>query len=240
MKPPDDASGTWRLIHRLVSLVKPLFCRLTIEGAEHVPAVGGCVIACNHTLGPDYIVLGYASPRQIYYMAKTEIFTWHPLLNRLFASVGTFPVERGKGDALALQTAVETVCAGKALGMFPEGTRSRTGQLLRGKSGAARIALMAGAPVVPAVVINSAAILPTLFKLQRRPQVTVRFGPPVVMTGDPNSHSDARANTEHVMRAMAALLPPELRGIYGEKESTGRVMEKVEGEKVGDQESGDA
>jgi 1-acyl-sn-glycerol-3-phosphate acyltransferase len=226
----------WRFIHRLVSLIKPLFCRLTVEGVEHVPADGGCVIACNHTLGPDYIVLGYASPRQIYYMAKTEIFTWHPLLNRLFASVGTFPVQRGKGDAMALQTAVQTVCAGKAVGMFPEGTRSRTGELMRGKSGAARIALAAGAPVVPAVVINSAAILPILFTLRRRPEVTVRFGPPVIMAGDPNSHSDARANTERVMRAMAELLPPELRGFYCKMESMGGGEEKGESESLSDQE----
>jgi 1-acyl-sn-glycerol-3-phosphate acyltransferase len=217
VKTPQDASGLWRFLHRLITVVRPLFCRLRVEGTEHVPATGGFVVACNHTVGPDYVVLGYAAPRQIYYMAKREIFAWHPWLAKFFAAVGAFPVDRGKGDVAALQTAVQVVRAGHLVGMFPEGTRSRSGKLMRGKSGAARIAMMAGAAVIPAVVINASAILPTLFTFRRRPEVVVRFGPPVPMRGDPDSMADARANTERVMQSMAALLPVELRGVYGEQ-----------------------
>jgi 1-acyl-sn-glycerol-3-phosphate acyltransferase len=150
-------------------------------------------------------------------MAKTEIFNWHPLLTRFLAAVGTFPVERGKGDVGAFNAAVELVQTGRVLGMFPEGTRSRTGVLMRGKSGVVRIAMRANAPIVPAVVINSPLIFQQLLKFQRRPQVIVRFGPPLFLTGDPDDPADIRKNTEKVMQAIAALLPPDLRGQYGAK-----------------------
>jgi 1-acyl-sn-glycerol-3-phosphate acyltransferase len=211
---PQDASRLWRSLHRLITVIKPLFCQLTVEGATHLPPTGGCIIACNHTLGPDYIVLGYASPRQIHYMAKREIFGWHPLLTKLFVAAGAFPVDRGKGDRVALQTAVERVRGGAVLGMFPEGTRSRTGHLMRGKTGVARIAMMAQAPVVPAVVINAGAILPQLLRPVRRPEVIVRFGPPLCPTGDPDDPTLTRANTDMIMQALAALLPAERRGEY--------------------------
>jgi 1-acyl-sn-glycerol-3-phosphate acyltransferase len=214
VKIPQDAGAVWKFLHVLVTLIRPLFCRLTVEGAEQLPASGGVVVACNHTLGPDYLILGYASPRQIYYMAKVEIFAWNPLLTRLFEAVGTFPVHRGKGDLAALETAVEVVQGGHVLGMFPEGTRSRTGQLQRGKSGAARIAMLAGAPVTPAIVLGSPLVLKQWWKLGPRPQVTVRFGPPLYLTGNPDNPDDARRNTERIMRAMAELLPPDLRGFY--------------------------
>jgi 1-acyl-sn-glycerol-3-phosphate acyltransferase len=217
----------WQFLYLLATLIKPLFCRLRIEGAEHVPPTGGCVVVCNHTRGPDFVVLGYAAPRQVYYMAKIEIFAWHPLLTKLFNAVGTFPVHRGKGDVSAIETAVEVAREGHVLGMFPEGTRSRSGQLQRGKSGAARIAMMAGVPVVPAVVVNSAQMLPNLFKLRRRPQVIARFGPPLTLTGDPDDQVEARQNTERIMYAMAALLPPELRGVYSEMENVEPVTQET-------------
>ncbi len=215
---PHEASRLWRFLYALVTLIKPLFCRLRIEGREKMPATGGCVLACNHTLGPDYVLLAYASPRQVYFMAKTEIFGWHPLIARLLTTVGTFPVERGKGDVAAMNTAVDVVRDGRVLGMFPEGTRSRSGVLMRGKTGAARIAMNAGAPVVPAVVINSPQIFKQLFRFGRRPEVTICFGDPLAMPGDPNDPAQVRANTERVMYAMAALLPPALRGAYGQNE----------------------
>jgi 1-acyl-sn-glycerol-3-phosphate acyltransferase len=205
-----------------------LLCRFTVEGQQHVPLVGGCIIACNHTLGPDYVVLGYASPRQIYYMAKMEIFAWHPLLTRFFVAVGAFPVQRGRGDIEAMNKAVELVRSGKVLGMFPEGTRSRTGQLIRGKTGAARIALLAQAPVAPAVVIDSHLVLKRLGQFWRRPHVIVRFGEPLHLTGNPDDPAETRRQTDRIMRAIAALLPPERRGVYGDTTETALAPESQE------------
>ncbi len=215
MKFPNDSSTLWKSIYLLATVAKPLFCRLRVEGAEHIPQTGGCIVACNHTLGPDFIMLGYAMPRQIYFMAKMEIFAWNPLLTTILNAAGTFPVNRGKGDVTAIQTAVEIVQTGRILGMFPEGTRSRTGQLMRGKTGVARIAMTAQSAVVPAVVINAQRVLKDLLRPQQRPEVTVRFGPPEQIQGNADDPVEIRHNTDQIMRSMAALLPSGLRGEYG-------------------------
>ena len=223
MRFPKEGTRTWKVLYVIAIIIKPFFLRLQIEGEENIPAMGGCVIACNHTLGADYVVLGYASPRQLYYMAKSEIFAFHPLLAKLVASAGAFPVQRGKGDTQAIEQAVAIVKTGKIVGMFPEGTRSRSGVLRRGKPGAARIALGAGAPVVPAAVIDGDAILRDLFKLQRRPLVTVRFGAPMAVTGDNKNPEDVEQLTATIMLAIAELLPLERRGEYAE------ISERVSG-----------
>ena len=134
---------------------------------------------------------------------------------------GVFPVDRGRNDTTAISAAETLLRRGKVLGMFPEGTRSRTGELRRGKSGAVRIAMLAQAPVVPAVVINTAAILK---QFGRRPEVIVRFGPPLFPTGDPGDKATAQAQTDAVMRAIAQLLPSYQRGIYATVHGNGETV----------------
>lgn len=226
MRFPRQGTHAWKLLYIVAIIIKPFFLRLNIEGDENVPLVGGCVIACNHTLGADYVVLGYASPRQVYYMAKAEIFAFHPLLARLVASAGAFPVQRGKGDTQAVEQAVALIKTGKIVGMFPEGTRSRNGVLRRGKPGAARIALGAGVAIIPAAVIDGDAILRDFFKLQRRPLVTIRFGQPIAAEGDGDSEQAVEQLTTAVMVSIAELLPVERRGHYAEQAAVG---ERVRG-----------
>lgn len=174
------------------------------------------MLVCNHNPGPDYIVLGLVAPRQVYFMAKMEIFGWNPLLTQLFNAAGVFPVRRGQSDTGAIGAAVERVREDKVVAMFPEGTRSRTGLLQRGKTGAVRIAIQAQAPVVPMVVINSDKILRGFGRRLHRPEVIARFGPPLTVTGDTNDADVVREQTDKIMRAMAALLPVELRGEYAD------------------------
>jgi 1-acyl-sn-glycerol-3-phosphate acyltransferase len=218
---PKESTLAWKFWYFVAIVIKPFFLRLTIEGKEHVPMEGGCIIACNHTLGPDYVILGYASPRQVYYMAKAEIFAYHPWVARLVSDLGAFPVHRGKGDSDAIERAIDVVRAGHVLGMFPEGTRSRTGALQPAKTGVARIALGSGASIVPAVVINSEPVLRDWLKFQRRPQVTMRFGPPLATRGDPQQPDDVERTTSTMMYAIAELLPPERRGAYAGREEMG-------------------
>jgi 1-acyl-sn-glycerol-3-phosphate acyltransferase len=216
MRWPKEGTFMWKVLYVVAIIIKPFFLRLQIEGEEHIPARGGCVVACNHTRGPDYVIVGYASPRQIFYMAKSEIFAAHPLLDKLVTSAGAFPVHRGKGDTQAIGQAVGMVQSGRILGMFPEGTRSKNGALQRGKPGAARIALGARAPVVPVVVINSEPVLSDVLKFQPRPRVIVRFGPPITPAGAAESAEDVQRLTTQIMLAMAELLPPERRGYYAD------------------------
>ncbi len=216
MLPPRNATWMWRVLYVVAIIIKPFFLRLRIEGRENVPRRGGCVFAINHTAGPDYVIVGYASPRQVFYMAKAEIFAFHPLVAWLVRSAGAFPVQRGRGDTHAVEQAVAMVRAGHIVGMFPEGTRSKNGQLQRGKTGVARIAMSGNAPIVPVVVIDSEPVLRDFKKFQPRPHVTLRFGAPIAPVGDADDPEAVRHMTSTMMLAMAALLPADRRGYYAD------------------------
>lgn len=211
--PPHDAIWSWKAIHLFTTAVKPIFCRLQIQGRENFPQTGGCVLTSNHTMGPDFLVIGYLSPRQVYFMVKAEIMERYPKLGTFLAYHGCFPIRRGDGDLGAVQHAVDLVKAGHVLGMFPEGTRSRSGKLQRGRSGAAFIAIQAQAPIVPAVVINSEPIFKreNYLSLKPRARVIARVGKPLPPPSDPNDRRALRNYTRDIMDAMADLLPQELR-----------------------------
>lgn len=211
--PPKDAIWTWKCVHLFTSLVKPIFCHLSIEGREHIPATGGCVLTCNHTMGPDFLVIGYLSPRQIYFMVKAELMERYHWIGRFLAYNGCFPIRRGDGDKEAITRAVELVTSGHVLGMFPEGTRSRSGKLQRGRTGAAYVAIQAQAPVIPAVVINSEPIFRRANYLSLKPRVavTARVGAPIVPPTNLDDRPSLRLFTRDIMDAMAALLPVAMR-----------------------------
>jgi 1-acyl-sn-glycerol-3-phosphate acyltransferase len=218
MLPPKDSSFAWKFLHTIVTLIfRPWVCRLHIEGRENVPLDGGVIIACNHPGELDVVVLGYASPRQIYFMAKEELFRVHSFLTWWLYRVGAFPVRRGRQDVQAITTSIEIVRQGKALGMFPEGTRDRDRGLTRGRTGAVRIALEVGVPIVPAAVIGVSRLNREWKNPLRRPLVTVRFGKPIRFPAIGKANAETfQVYTDTVMSAIAEMLPPELRGLYGE------------------------
>jgi 1-acyl-sn-glycerol-3-phosphate acyltransferase len=220
MRWPRYRRWIWWFFWLLLTPIRPFVCRLRVEGVEHLPRQGGAVVACNHTMGPDFVLLAYASPRELLFMAKAEAFQWHWLLSAILRAGGVFPVQRGKSDQAAIDTAVELVAAGNLIAMFPEGTRSRTGRLQRGKTGAARIALAAGTPIIPAAVTNARAVLKrrTLWP----PVVTVRFGPPVHWAQNGDEATTVRLYTDTVMGEIARMLPPEQRGVYGDSADEAR------------------
>src|SRR5690606_34937430 len=136
----------FRLLFRLVY-------RWEIRGAEHVPSEGAVVVCCNHINNLDPPLLGSALERPIRFMAKEELFKI-PVLSFLIRRFGAFPVNRGAADKRAVKQALTFLKQGEVLGVFPEGTRSRTGELGAGHTGAAFIALKGKAQVVPAAVIG--------------------------------------------------------------------------------------
>ena len=220
---PQYKRWIWWVCWALISLIRPLFCRFRIEGRENLPLDSGAVVASNHNYGPDYVFLGIASPRELRFMAKAEAFAWHPWLAAILRAGGVFPVKRGVGDTGALDRAIELAQEGNLIAMFPEGTRSKSGKLMRGKTGAARIALAADVPIVPVAITNTAQV----FKRApwRRPVVTVRFGKPVSWGEHPLNDDDgevARAYTDVVMTEIAKMLPASLRGEYGEDVTAAR------------------
>jgi 1-acyl-sn-glycerol-3-phosphate acyltransferase len=153
--------------------------RLRAEGLEHLPE-GGFVLAANHTSNFDPWPLGMPlwPHRQLRFMAKSELF--NPLLAPLLRGGGAFRVRRGTGDVEAMRTAAQLVRAGEIVVMFPEGTRRAKGlrkkHTPRPHTGAARIALDAGAPLVPAAIAGTDRLL-------RLSQLRVSYGPPLDLSG---------------------------------------------------------
>lgn len=151
------------------------FFRLRVEGADGVPPEGAVVLASNHDSLLDIPFLAIASPRRVWFMAKRELFrpglpTW------FFHVLGGFPVDRVGPDLDAVRSALEVLEAGRALGMYPEGTRSRG--FLPFLPGAAWLALASGAPLVPVGISGTADAMPSGSRIPRRSHVRVRFGEP--------------------------------------------------------------
>jgi 1-acyl-sn-glycerol-3-phosphate acyltransferase len=188
-------------LFRLLALVCPPIVRwafrLSVSGRELVPA-GGCVLCANHLSGFDPLALTVPLlPRQPRYMAKAELFVWP--FRSLLRAVGLFPVRRGGGDACAVAAAVRHAEAGRIVLVFPEGARRRN-RVLRPRTGAARIALAAGVPLVPAAVCGTDSI----FTRWR-----VAFGAPVSL-GDLDSLPPEQAVEEATRRLWAHVAALEL------------------------------
>ena len=149
---------------------------LRVRGAEHVPARGPALIVSNHQSILDPPVIGGAARRQIYFLAKAELFRI-PMFGSLIRALHARPVRREGSDPGALRTAAQLLGEGKALLVFPEGTRSLNGSLGEGKPGVGMLAVTSGAPVVPAYVSGTLEALPKGSAWPRRSQVSVSFGP---------------------------------------------------------------
>jgi 1-acyl-sn-glycerol-3-phosphate acyltransferase len=180
-------------------VVKTVF-RLRARGKEHLPE-RGFVLAANHTSNFDPWPLGLPlfPRRQLRFMAKSELF--FPVLGWALSAGGAFPVRRGEADVEAIRTAIELVRQGEVVVMFPEGTRRRKGlrkkHEARAHSGAARIALGADSPLVPAAIKGTD-------RLTRLGPLRVAYGPPVPLD-DLRGLEPARAAREATDRLMAAI-----------------------------------
>ena len=155
----------------LIPIYKLLFF-YKVNGKKNVPKKGAYIMCSNHLSNHDPIMLGVCFPRQIYYMAKAELFK-NPIGGQVIRWLGAFPVNRGAGDGKAINQAEEVVNDGRLLGIFIEGTRSKTGEFLRPKSGAAIIAHQMNVPVIPV------CITPKNKKVKVFQKVTISWGKPM-------------------------------------------------------------
>ena len=161
------AALTWPLVRGVY--------RLEARGIENLPE-GGCVVACNHVSSFDPWPLGMPlwPERGLRFMAKSELY-WFPM-SKVVDGAGAFPVRRGQGDTAAMETAIELAREGNMVAMFPEGTRRVKGLMktreARPRTGAARIALEADVPLVPAAVSGTDRLL-------RLGKLRVAYGAPV-------------------------------------------------------------
>lgn len=148
-----------KFLYRIISFIlKPIIMILfpfKVEGLEKINNLdGGYIICSNHlsNLDPIFLVLSY--PKPIYFMAKEELFK-NKILGFFFSSVGAFSVKRGKGDKGALETAKQILKNNNVLGIFIEGTRSKTGDFLRPKSGTALLAYETKSNIVPVCITGT-------------------------------------------------------------------------------------
>ncbi|MDT4891669.1 MAG: 1-acyl-sn-glycerol-3-phosphate acyltransferase [Pseudonocardiales bacterium] len=188
--------------------------RPTVEGFENVPRTGAVIIAGNHVSFADEIFTPLAARRQVVYFAKIEYFTSPGLRGRVlgatFRSLGHVPVRRGdtRSAAGVIDVGVAVLAQGRALGIYPEGTRSPDGSLYRFRTGVARLALRSGAPVVPVGLLGTRVVQPPGTRRWHRAPVTVRFGTPLHFgdrSADERSSRVLREVTETVREAVQRL-----------------------------------
>ena len=197
----------------LYGILKPLavflmraWFGLSVRGAEHVPSSGPALIVSNHQSILDPPLIGGATRRRIYFLAKAELFRI-PVFGWLIRALHARPVRREGSDPRALKTAARLLKEGKALLVFPEGTRSLDGRLGEGKPGVGMLAVTSGAPVVPAYVSGTLEALPKGAVWPRRSQVSVSFGPALHFKAPIGSGRKERYReaAEEMMRGIAQL-----------------------------------
>ncbi|OQX91340.1 MAG: hypothetical protein B6D58_08500 [candidate division Zixibacteria bacterium 4484_95] len=140
--------------HFVINLYMRSLCRLELYGLENIPAEGGLIIASNHTSIADPFLLGSTVPRELWFMAKKELFKSF-LLKNIISRLNAFPVDRFGFDIDVIRQSLAVLKQGKALVMFPEGTRSKDGIIRKGKIGIGMLAKKAGIPIVPVYMENT-------------------------------------------------------------------------------------
>jgi 1-acyl-sn-glycerol-3-phosphate acyltransferase len=194
--------------------------RMDVQGREHIPLTGPLIVAANHMHALDLPVVFAVMPRrQTVFAANKWRGKFAGWLMQSFANA--IFVERGEPDRQAIAKALEIVKNGGALGVAPEGTRSRTGGLIEGKPGVVYFASRSGAPILPVVVWGQEKAMRAWARL-RRPQIHVRIAPPISLPpGAEHARSVELATyTDQLMLTLARMLPPEYRGVYASRVET--------------------
>jgi cytidylate kinase len=174
---PPPRSAFYSVMKTLAVGVMRAMFRLEARGTEHVPTRGPVLLVANHSSLLDPPIVGGACPRQLTFLAKAELFRV-PGFGRLIHALNARPVRREGADAAALRVALRVLEQGGALLVFPEGTRGPEGRLREPKPGAALLAVLSGAAVVPVFVRGSGRAWPRGRRLPMPAKVRVAFGPP--------------------------------------------------------------
>ncbi|HEU5326630.1 MAG: lysophospholipid acyltransferase family protein [Thermomicrobiales bacterium] len=214
--------AAYEALRLVVNIAARPLLGMRVSGTRNLPRSGPVIVVANHLHNFDLIVLSAALSRPVLYMAKRELFAQPASAWLLGSFFGAFPVNRGTPDRAALRQARTLLDAGQVVGILPEGTRSPTATLMAGNPGVALIAMQSGAPVLP-VGITGTEHLPFDAKARRAPwfgrtHVRVVVGQPFRLPPrQPGEKVDLAAATDRIMREIAALLPPEYRGVYGDR-----------------------
>ena len=174
--------------------------RTKVMGIENVPKEGAIIVAANHLSNWDPPLLGTFISREICYMAKEELFK-NPIFAAAIRALHVFPVKRGTADKTAIKHAVKLLKNGHCLGIFPEGTRSKTGELGKAEAGVGLITAMTNAPVIPVAIINTNKI----FGDKMFPQLGLVYGKPMYFNGNIKDKEALAEFSQSIMTKIKAL-----------------------------------
>ncbi|PWK14291.1 lysophospholipid acyltransferase family protein [Tumebacillus permanentifrigoris] len=169
--------------------------RYEVIGADHIPAQGSVMLCSNHISNWDPMLIGSGANRTVHYMAKSELFKI-PVFNKLITAWGAFPVNRGAGDRQSLRVALQVLEDGKCMGLFPEGHRSKTGELGEGQTGVAFFALRSNCVVIPVAIVGS-------YRLFRK--VRIAYGKPLDLSRYREGKSSKETLTQVTQEIMSAI-----------------------------------
>jgi len=207
----------YKIIYPILKFGFRAVCEITVEGAELLPMRGPIILYANHTgqiEAPTLTVI--LEGKSISGWAKAEAWK-NPFFGWLFNNWGLIPVRRGEADTAALRLAIQKLQDGTIFGIAPEGTRSKTGQLLRGQPGAVMLALHSGAPLQPLAHWGGEKFRVNI-KRARRTHIWVRAGRRFKLDahGEKMTREVRQQMVDEMMYELAALLPDEYRGEYGD------------------------
>ena len=221
-----NADGAGKLQTRFRRVVHPVTSRLwkfTLEGFDRLPVDGPAILCPNHVSFLDSAFLMLQVPRNISFVGKAEYMdSWKTKF--LFPAMGMIPIDRAGGDKsqAALDTAERVLRRGELFGIFPEGTRSRDGDLYKGRTGAARLAMKVGCPIFPVGVVGTREIQPPDAKFPKlRRDCTIKIGRPINVaryaSRGEDQHLVLRQITDELMFEIRELTGQVYRNVYAGK-----------------------
>ena len=200
-----------QFVQRLIALLVRATMRVRVDGLERIPPSGPAIIAGNHLSLLDSVVVIPYLRRPVILLLAEELRVW-PWVAFVYGRLGNaIVVRRGSRDRRPVDLGVAVLHAGGIVAVAPEGRRSRTGGLERGRNGVGRLALRSGAPVVPVAIWGQERAFASWRRFRRAP-VDVRFGAPRWF--DDRDAVEPADVTTQIMVEIARLLPPEYRGVY--------------------------
>jgi 1-acyl-sn-glycerol-3-phosphate acyltransferase len=218
-----------RFLKYIFRLLYKLFANVNVIDMENVPKEGGGILAPNH--------LGILDAPLIFVLVNRDDITAlvakkhqkNPFLRWVVNGAGGIWINRDEADSQAVRTATNHMRNGGLLGIAPEGTRSKTGALIAGKTGVAYLADKANVPVIPVAITGTQRGLLKLLRF-RRPHIIVRFGKPFMLMPLDRTNRDQslKRNTDEIMCRIANMLPPTYRGVYADHPC----VQEMEREKV--------
>ncbi|HEY1011561.1 MAG TPA: lysophospholipid acyltransferase family protein [Herpetosiphonaceae bacterium] len=205
-------SRFYRFYHYLAKVLFWLLTRrVRVRGVYNVPRSGPAILISNHLSYSDPAsIIGFV-PRQVFFMAKSEMFDGG-FMDWVVTKAEAFPVKRGQIDMDAMRHAVAILKRGDLLGIYPEGTRSNSHRIREGRAGVITIARQSGAPIIPVAITGMEHVFRRRFPWIGRPDVTITIGPPVTLAelaGSDPRQADREQLAGAAMERIARLLPPD-------------------------------